>query len=204
MTTKVKICGITSLGDALRTIDAGADALGFNFWPGSKRFIEPAKAAEIIVRLPPFVTIVGLFVDQPLAQVRRTVALTGVHSVQLHGDEDEKFYKAVGRPVLKAVAVKSKASLRALRTPGVQGFVVDTPSTGRGGSGKTFDWSLLDGVSARVPLVLAGGLNALNVGDAIRQVKPWAVDVASGVERAPGQKDLKLVAQFIRAVRKSH
>ncbi len=198
---RAKICGITRLEDALAAARLGADALGFNFWPGSKRFVTPAAAREIIRQLPPLVTPVGVFVNQPEGELRAVAGETGIQVLQLHGDETPELCARLRLPVWKAVAVDRLGSLSRLLSYEVQAFVLDTPSRGFGGSGQPFDWSLAEGVSEAAPIVLAGGLTPENVADAIRAVRPWAVDVASGVESSPGGKDADRMARFLAAVR---
>ncbi|HET8733919.1 MAG TPA: phosphoribosylanthranilate isomerase [Anaeromyxobacteraceae bacterium] len=198
---RAKVCGITRLEDALAAARLGADALGFNFWPGSKRFVTPAAAREIIRRLPPLVTPVGVFVNQPEDELRAVAAETGIQVLQLHGDEPPELCARLPLPVWKAVAVDRLGALSRLLSYEVQAFVLDTPSRGFGGSGRPFDWSLAEGVSEATPIVLAGGLTPENVADAIRAVRPWAVDVASGVESSPGVKDADRMARFLAAVR---
>jgi phosphoribosylanthranilate isomerase len=198
---RAKICGITRLEDALAAARLGADALGFNFWPESKRFVTPAAAREIVRRLPPLVTPVGVFVNQPEGEMRAVAAETGVQVLQLHGDEPPELCARLPLPVWKAVAVDRLGSLARLLSYEVQAFVLDTPSRGFGGSGVPFDWSLAEGVSEAAPVVLAGGLTPDNVAEAIRAVRPWAVDVASGVESSPGVKDADRMARFLAAVR---
>ncbi|MGB8930691.1 MAG: phosphoribosylanthranilate isomerase [Anaeromyxobacteraceae bacterium] len=195
---RVKICGITRLEDALAAARAGADALGFNFWPKSKRYVDPRVAGEIISLLPPFVAAVGVFVDPTRDEALRAAELSGVHWLQLHGDESPEFCAALPLPVIKAIRVHHRASLDALDEFDVAGFLLDADTAGYGGSGKTFDWTLAAEGARRAPIVLAGGLRPENVADAVRQVRPWAVDVASGVERAPGVKDHEQTARFIR------
>lgn len=196
---KVKICGVTRLDDALAAVRLGADALGFNFWPRSKRYIPPAEARAIIRRLPPLVTAVGVFVDPSRDEVLRAVDVAGVVMAQLHGDEAPDFCASLPLPVLKAIRVAGVHSLAALASYEVRGFVLDTPSAGYGGSGKTFEWSLVAEVAREMPVVLAGGLGPENVAAAVRTVRPWAVDVASGVESAPGVKDEEKMRLFIDA-----
>lgn len=202
MSVRVKICGITRLRDALLACEFGADALGLNFWPGSKRYISPARAARIIKALPPFVQAVGLFVNAPRGQVRATVRLTGVGAVQLHGDEEPEDCAGFGVPVLKAIRMSSRGSAGKLeRFSEVQGFVLDAATPGYGGSGVSFDWRWATDVAASHRVVLAGGLTPRNVAGAVKRVRPWAVDVASGVEAAPGKKDPTLMRRFIRAAK---
>jgi phosphoribosylanthranilate isomerase len=198
---RVKICGITREEDALGAVRAGADALGFNFWPGSKRHLTAAAARRIVARLPPFVTPVGVFVNQPEAEVRAIAAETGVQVLQLHGDETPETCARMPLPVVKAIPVDALQSLSRLLSYEVSAFLLDTPSRGYGGSGAPFDWSLAEGVSEVAPVILAGGLDPENVAAAIRAVRPYAVDVASGVESSPGVKDMQKMVRFVAAVR---
>jgi len=198
---RIKICGVTRLEDALLAARLGADALGFNFWPGSKRHVAPAAAQAIISRLPPFVTPVGVFVNQPEGELRAIAAETGIQVFQLHGDEPPDLCSRLPLPVVKAVPVDQVATLSKLLSYEVQAFLLDTPSRGFGGTGRPFDWSLAEGVSEAAPVILAGGLTPENVADAIRAVRPWAVDVASGVESSPGVKDADRMSRFVTAVR---
>jgi phosphoribosylanthranilate isomerase len=197
VSARVKICGVTRLEDALLAARLGADAIGFNLWPGSKRHVPPDAVRAIVDRLPPFVTAVGIFVDQRAAEVLALAAHTGIAAIQLHGDESPAECSGYPLPVLKAVRVSGPASLAALDRYRVRAFVLDAPSPGFGGSGSTFDWSLARAAAERTTVVLAGGLTPENVADAIRAVRPWAVDVASGVEAMPGVKDPEKLARFI-------
>ena len=194
---RVKICGITRLEDALLAARLGADALGFNFWPRSKRFIDPGAARAIVDRLPPFVATVGLFVNQAPAEVVATATRSGVAAVQLHGDEPWEDVNALPMPALKALRVAGPESLAEMDRYRVRAFVLDAPSAGFGGSGATFDWALAREAAERATVILAGGLTPENVRDAIRAVQPYAVDVASGVESSPGVKDTAKLARFI-------
>jgi phosphoribosylanthranilate isomerase len=199
---RVKICGITRLEDALAAVRLGADALGFNFWPGSQRYLAPAAAREILRALPPFVTAVGVFVDPTREEAISAAAISGVQVLQLHGDEPPELCAHLPLPVLKGIRVSGPAALALLgRYVGVAGFLLDAASPGYGGSGRTFDWSLVAGAAERVTVVLAGGLTPANVAEAVRAVRPYAVDVASGVESAPGVKDPELMSRFIRAAK---
>ena len=198
MPVRVKICGVTRLEDALAAAQAGADALGFNFWPQSKRYVDPRAAGDIIALLPPFVATVGVFVDPTRDEALRAAEASGVQWLQLHGDESPELCASLPLPVLKAIRVRHRASLDLLDAYDVAGFLLDTDSPGYGGSGATFDWTLAAEGARRAPIVLAGGLRPENVADAVRQVRPWAVDVASGVESAPGVKDHEKTARFIR------
>ncbi len=200
---KVKICGITRLEDALAAVRLGVDALGFNFWPRSKRYLPPAAARDIVRRLPPLVTAVGVFVDPSRDEVLRAVDASGVGVAQLHGDESPELCLSLPLPVLKAIRVVDAGSLVQLASYDVRGFLLDTPGPGYGGSGRTFDWSLVAEVARELPIVLAGGLTPENVGEAVRVVHPWAVDVASGVESAPGVKDEDRMRRFIDAAKEA-
>jgi phosphoribosylanthranilate isomerase len=200
---RVKICGITRGEDALLAVRMGADALGFNFWPGSKRYVDPAKARTIVRALPPFVTAIGIFVNQSEDDVRRTAERSGVDGLQLHGDESPEYCMRFDLPVIKAIQVDSAHALAALASYEVRAFLLDAPSQGFGGSGAAFDWTLAEGISECGPIILAGGLTPENVSAAIRAVSPYAVDVASGVESSPGIKDADKMARFIRAVKEA-
>ncbi len=197
MPPRIKICGITRLEDALAAARLGADAVGFNFWPRSKRYLPPGEARAIVRRLPTFVTTVGVFVDPSRDEVLRALDACGIGVAQLHGDESPELCLSLPIPVLKAIRVAGANALAALASYDVQGFLLDAPSPGYGGSGQTFDWELAAEVARELPIVLAGGLGPDNVSEAIRVVRPWAVDVASGVERAPGVKDPELMRLFI-------
>ena len=198
---RIKICGITRAEDALAATRLGADALGFNFWPGSRRFVAPAAVRAIVARLPPFVVPVGVFVNQPEEEVVAMARESGVRVLQLHGDEPPEACARLPFPVVKAIRVDAVRSLSAFASYEVAAFLLDTPSRGFGGSGAPFDWSLAEGVSEIAPVILAGGLDPENVARAIRAVRPYAVDVASGVESAPGVKDLARLARFIATAR---
>ena len=200
-TVRIKICGVTRLEDALSAARLGADALGFNFWPGSKRHLDAAAARRIISRLPPFVTPVGVFVNQSEGEMRAIAAETGIQVFQLHGDEPPELCSRLPLPVVKAIPVDQVRTLSRLLSYEVQAFLLDTPSRGYGGTGQPFDWSLAEGVSEVAPVILAGGLTPENVAEAVRAVRPWAVDVASGVESSPGVKDADRMSRFIEAVR---
>ena len=204
----VKICGITSPADAALAVGAGADALGFVFWFMSPRKVDPARAAEIARDLPGSVLRVGVFVDRPREEMDEIADAVGLDLLQLHGDEPPEALAGLSRPVLKAVRVgPGFAADEALRyTRCAAGLVVDTRLPGEthmpGGTGVPFDWSLVKGLAARAPfLMLAGGLSPLNVAEAIRAVRPHAVDVSSGVEGLPGRKDAAKVRAFVQAAR---
>jgi phosphoribosylanthranilate isomerase len=203
--TRIKICGITRLEDALAAAGAGADAVGFVFHRPSSRFVDPAAAAAIVRALPPFMTAVGLFVDLQADEVRRILAAVPLGLLQFHGDESPEFCGQFGQPYLKAVRVRPETDLvqYAARFPGAAAMLLDAYRPGvPGGTGETFDWNLIPGqLAGRV--VLSGGLTAVNVGAGIERVRPWAVDVSSGVEAAPGIKDEWLIRRFAAAVRRT-
>jgi phosphoribosylanthranilate isomerase len=201
---KVKICGITSLADARAAIDAGADALGFVFYDRSPRYVSPQKAAAIIAGLPPFVQTVGLFVDEEVERVNWTADFCGLDLVQLHGAEPAAYCPDVNRRVIKAFRVKDAGSLQGIDGYPVAGYLLDAWSPhAPGGTGLTFDWQLARQAAGARPIILAGGLTPDNVAAAIAQVKPYAVDVSSGVEAAPGQKDHRKINAFIAAVQQA-
>ena len=203
MRTRVKICGITRLDDARLAVELGAAALGFNFYPPSPRYIAASAAAEIIRRLPPFVTPVGVFADETDAEHVAAVAREArVIAVQLHGP---RFLEAsgllVGFLLIHAVAVRDDFRPDELGRLKASAFMLDTFDPGlRGGTGRTFDWSIAREAKKYGPIILAGGLTPENVGQAIREVRPFAVDVASGVESAPGIKDPVKLRTFFEAV----
>lgn len=190
----VKVCGITNPEDALAAAEAGASALGFNFWPGSPRYIDPARAAEILDAVPAGVWKVGLFVDEAPERVEETAARMALDVVQIHGDVP---LPSVPR-LWKALGVKPGFRAEQLDGYAAEAFVLDAPAgPARGGTGTTYDWSLAAGIPKRV--VLAGGLDAGNVQEAIRTARPWGVDACSRLESAPGKKDHAKMAAFISA-----
>lgn len=206
MPIKIKICGITNLEDAEAAVAAGADALGFVFYSQSPRCIESAIAKRIIAQLPPFVIPVGVFVNHDQETIRNVFDECGLAFAQLHGEETPTFCESLGRPVLRALRLRDRGSLLASAEykgrMGVRGFVVDAFSTeAYGGTGQTGDWSLAREVAQAAPILLAGGLTSNNVQEAIRQVQPYGVDVSSGVEKSPGQKDHEKIHTFTQAVR---
>lgn len=203
MPVAVKICGITSVEDALSAAQAGAHAVGLVFHPASPRYVAPERAAQIVRRLPPFVTAVALFVDAPPDAVRAVLDTVPVHLLQFHGSEAPEYCAGFERPYLKAVRVRPGVDLLqyAARYASAKGLLLDAFSdAAHGGTGESFDWTLIP-ASLPLPVVLAGGLTPQNVGEAVRKVRPWAVDVSSGVERAKGIKDAAKVAAFIRGAR---
>lgn len=203
MNTRIKICGITRPEDGLRAVRMGADAIGLVFYAQSPRAVSVEQARKITDALPPFVTTVGLFVNADAGFVRSVLAAVPLDLLQFHGDEQPSDCENFGRPYLKAVRVRAGVDLlqyaRDFHT--ARGLLLDAWVEGvRGGTGATFDWSLIP-QSLTLPVVLSGGLDAGNVGAAIRAVRPWAVDVSSGVESAKGIKDAAKMQAFINGVR---
>jgi phosphoribosylanthranilate isomerase len=194
----VKICGITELEDAELAVECGASAVGFVFWPDSPRFIDPTRAYAIAAKLPPFVTPVGVFVNQPADHVNDVAAFVGLGAVQLHGDESVEYAATVMRPVLKAMTLTAAADALIDRWPPTAMVLLDAHDpVRRGGTGTTIDWAKAAAVAARRRILLAGGLTPDNVADAIDRVRPFGIDVSSGVESSPGVKDrVKLRALF--------
>ncbi|WHZ21832.1 MAG: Phosphoribosylanthranilate isomerase [Nitrospira sp.] len=206
MTVKVKICGLTNAEDAAAAVEAGADAVGFVFHKKSPRCAEAAVVKGIVKTLPPFVLPIGVFVNEDAKVVRDVVDSCGLALVQLHGDETAAYCEALGRPVLKAIRLKDRRSFLILAEfqgrAGVRGFLVDAfSSDAYGGTGQVADWALAAEASSAAPVLLAGGLTPENVSQAILQVRPYGVDVSSGVEASPGKKDHEKVRAFVRAVR---
>ena len=201
--TRIKICGLTRRDDALRAADLGADALGFVFAPRSRRRADPDLVARLVEELPPFVTVVGVFMDQPADEVRSVAAACRLDVVQLHGTENAAYVEALGLKVLKAVALASCDDLALLTAyPGLRSFLLDAAVGGeRGGTGHTFDWSWAVEAKSYGNIVLAGGLHPGNVAEAVDFVRPWGVDVCSGTEGAPGVKDPEKLVQFVCRVR---
>ena len=198
----VKICGITRREDAEAAVAEGASALGFIFWPGSPRFIEPSLAKEIVAALPPSVAAVGVFVNQPAGHVNSVASLVGLSFVQLHGDEDEGAAAGMTLPVIKAVAVRD-GTFPDRRWPGLAMLLIDADDPiRRGGTGMTANWPAAAALAGRRRVLLAGGLRPDNVAEAIRCVRPFGIDVSSGVEQAPGIKDRRLLAALFEAIRK--
>ena len=200
MRTRVKICGITRLEDALAAAHAGADALGFVFYPSSPRHVEPEQAARIIAALPPFVTTVALFVNADAETIAEVVKETRVDLLQFHGNECPDYCARHGRPWIKAIRMKEGVDLEAeaQRYSAASALLLDAYRPGvPGGTGEAFDWERIP-LSLRSRIVLAGGLNPENVAEAVRQVQPWAVDVSGGVESAPGIKDADRIERFMR------
>ena len=202
MKTRIKICGLTREEDVDAAVAAGADALGFVFYPPSPRYVAPQRAAELARRIPPFVDIVGLFVNESPAAVHAACMALPISLLQFHGNEDAAYCRQFARPYLRAARVRQGLDLvEFARTfPDARGLLLDAFVEGYGGGGHVFDWTL---IPPDLPgfLVLSGGLTATNVGEAMRRVRPVAVDVSSGVEMGKGIKDHSKIAAFVAAVR---
>jgi phosphoribosylanthranilate isomerase len=202
--TRIKICGLTREADVDAAVAAGADAIGFVFYAPSPRYVSPQRAAELARRIPPFVEVVGLFVNESAEAVRAACAALPISILQFHGDEDAAYCRQFARPYLRAARVRPGLDLvefsRAF--PDARGLLLDAFVEGYGGGGHVFDWTL---IPPDLPgfLVLSGGLTATNVGEAMRRVRPVAVDVSSGVEMSKGIKDHSKIAAFVAAVRKA-
>ena len=203
---RVKICGITSELDAQRAARAGAWALGFNFYKKSPRFISPFKAKKIMDTLPPFMTSVGIFVNHNAGAMRDIITHCGLRAVQLHGDEDHHFCHRLKRynvKIIKVFRVGEGFDPKMIENYKVDALMFDTYDQHHfGGTGKTFDWNILKQVKSitELPIILSGGLNSHNVIEPVNELKPYAVDVNSGVEEAPGKKDAKKMKDFIDIV----
>lgn len=200
--TRIKICGLTRQQDLEAAIRLGADAVGFVFFPPSPRYLSLAQAHQLALRVPPFVTRVGLFVNADPQQVRDTLAEVRLDLLQFHGEEEAGYCAQFGLPYLKAARVRPGVDLlefaRTYAT--AQGILLDAWVEAYGGAGQSFDWSLIPS-NFPLPMILSGGLHMDNVGEAVMKIKPWAVDVSSGVESAKGIKDADKIAAFIAAVR---
>ncbi len=193
---RVKVCGITNLDDALAAVQAGADALGFIFAPSPRR-VTPQTARRIIAALPPLVQTVGVFVNQSLERVRRLRSWCGLHWVQLHGDESPDYARRLGRGVIKTLAVGRTPPQDWERFAGTALLLDTWTPQARGGSGQSFDWRLAAPLARCRPVILAGGLDPDNLPRAVAAVRPYAVDVCSGVEQSPGRKDHAKLREFI-------
>lgn len=211
--TRIKICGLTRSEDVRVVVAAGADALGFVFYPASPRYVSPDFVAQLLQELPPFVVSVGLFVNVSKAELQEVLAKAPIQLLQFHGDETAEqchaLASAVNRPFIRAFRVKPDTSAQDLlecektyraASPLFNGLLLDTFVDSFGGSGKVFDWSLIPKELAPL-VVLSGGLNVQNATDAVRRVRPFAVDISSGVEISKGIKDMAKVRAFIEAVR---
>lgn len=201
--TRVKICGITTVEDAVDAVGAGADALGFVFVPGTPRAVPPEAVARIVATLPPFIATVGVFVNRPLQEILEIAAACRLQAIQLHGEEPAEVARSIPMKVIKAVRVKDAESLRLLETYPAHAFLLDTFVEGKlGGTGKVLPWEVAAHARGPARIILSGGLRPDNVDQAIRLVRPYAVDVSSGVEMHPGRKDRQKVREFIAAVRR--
>jgi phosphoribosylanthranilate isomerase len=203
MSVLIKICGITNLADALVSVEAGADILGFVFYERSPRYIPPQVAREIIRRLPASVVKAGVFVNADKERIDSIIGECGLDMLQFHGEERPEYCLRFGLRTMKAFRIRGPESLRMLRDYGTDAWLLDAYTPGaQGGTGERFDWDLaVEAGSWGRPIFLAGGLTPSNVATALRQVHPSGVDVSSGVEAAPGRKDARKVKSFIAAVR---
>ncbi|MEK0435122.1 MAG: hypothetical protein RL369_1171 [Pseudomonadota bacterium] len=211
--TRIKLCGLTRPADVSAAVALGADAIGLVFYPPSPRYVSPAQAGQLLAELPAFVSAVGLFVNPELAEVQACIEAAPISILQFHGDETAaqcaEIAQRVRRPFLRALRIKPEMKAADLlefeaayriSSPLFAGLLLDTWSEAYGGTGKVFDWSLIPAELAR-RAVLSGGLNVQNATDAVRQLRPHAVDVSSGIESAKGVKDVALMSAFIAAVR---
>jgi phosphoribosylanthranilate isomerase len=199
---RIKVCGITRLEDAQMAVDQGFDAIAFNFYPKSKRYIPPEQAREIIRRLPPFTQLVGVFVNEPLDALRAAAAAAGVGAVQLHGTETPEYCGQITLPVIKSFGMDPNFDFEKMKAYRVSAFLLDTFSSElAGGTGQIFDWKLAIKAKKYGNIILAGGLSPYNLLDALQTVEPYAVDVNSGVETRPGEKTAQKMKQIIDIVR---
>ncbi|GIW45437.1 MAG: N-(5'-phosphoribosyl)anthranilate isomerase [Candidatus Binatia bacterium] len=195
---RVKICGITTIEDARQAVAAGADWIGLNFYPASPRSVDPDRAREIVTVLGKRVQIVGVFVNASRSEVQEIVESVGLDLLQFHGDESPSYCSGWPRPVIKALRMRGREDLDRAQAYRVDYLLVDAHASGHyGGTGKTVDWALVGAWKPPAKLILAGGLDPDNVAEAVRIVRPFGVDVASGVERRPGQKDPVKMRRFI-------
>jgi phosphoribosylanthranilate isomerase len=199
--TRIKICGITNTADAMAACEYGADAIGFVFARSSRQIL-PEAAREIIRAIPPFITAVGVFVDEPADSVREIARFCRLDTVQLHGNESPEYVAGLDLPVIKSFGVKDNSVIERIHQFNLKWFLMDTymPDMA-GGSGRSFDWAIAADAARLGQMILAGGLTADNVTAALATVRPYAVDVSSGVELAPGKKDHDKIQQFIHEVR---
>lgn len=199
---EVKICGLTTVEDAMRCIEAGTDAIGLNFWSGSSRFVDLLTAKEIVAAAGDHAQMVGVFVDAEPARIRQILSETGIAWAQLHGDEGPASVAELLPNAYKAIGVRDGSAVQLARTFPGEHLLLDASVPGMpGGTGRTFDWAIAAEVAKERKLTLAGGLNPDNVNEAVRLVHPFRVDVASGVESSPGRKDPDLVRRFIEAAK---
>ncbi len=203
MRTRVKICGITNIDDALAAVDEGADALGFVFYKPSPRYIDIQNAKNIIDKIPPFISKVALFVNADAGFVNKVIKQLSIDLLQFHGDESEAFCQSFNRPYMKAIRVQEKTDmdLMAKQYHSSSGLLLDAfDSSQYGGTGQAFDWALMP-KNFPLPMILAGGLNVANIAKAIKKTQPYAVDISSGVEKSKGLKDHLLIQQFMHEVK---
>lgn len=199
---RVKICGVTSAADVRAVAEAGADAVGFNFWPKSKRWVEPHLAAELARGLPAFVSRVGVFVDEERDRIEEIAARVGLDVIQLHGAEPPDLARGLSRRVVRGIRARTASDLDGAEEYGASAILIDAyAADAPGGTGLRADWALAREAARRFPVILAGGLDPSNVADAVRAVRPYAVDVASGVERTPGVKDPDKIRAFVDQAR---
>jgi phosphoribosylanthranilate isomerase len=202
--TRIKICGIREPAHARIAAEAGADAVGLVFWGPSPRYVTADEAAAVAAALPPYVSAVGLFVDSPEDEIRRILARVPLDLLQFQGDEPPDFCAGFGKPFVRAVRMEQGTDLLeyARRFSRAKALLLDAHSPGKpGGTGLTFDWTAIP-AALPMPVILSGGLTPANVGRAVREVRPWAVDVSSGVESSRGVKDPRKIVEFIRSVRR--
>ena len=201
MSVRVKICGITSAADAIAAVDAGADALGFMFFENSKRNVLPGVAAGIIRELPPFISKVGVFVNPTVEFVKKAIETSGIDTLQFHGEERPEFCAQFGLKVIKAFRIRHADSLRAALNYRSHAWLLDSYVDGQhGGTGVAFNWDIaVEATKLSRMVILAGGLKVETVAEAVRKVRPYAVDVSGGVEAAPGRKDHRKIREFIAA-----
>jgi phosphoribosylanthranilate isomerase len=204
MRTRIKICGLTRTVDVDAAVNAGADAIGFVFYPPSSRLLGIEQAATLSARVPPFVTKVGLFVNESESTVKKILAGVALDLMQFHGEEDEAYCRSFGLPYIKVARVRPGLDLVkfARRYPSASALLLDAYVEGYGGAGEMFDWSMIPS-KLPLPVILSGGLNVANVTEAVRRVRPFAVDVSSGVELDKGIKDAEKIAAFVAAVNKA-
>ena len=204
MSVRIKVCGVCRLPDVEASIEAGADAIGFNCWPGSPRYLKPDDAAKLVSKVPPSILTVGVFVKAPTQEVAESVRIAGFRAIQLHGDEDPTSYAHLPVEIIQVIRMKDGQALPSGPAPAcVRRVLLDTHVAEFGGAGRTFDWTRAALARERLgrDVLIGGGLTADNVGEAIRLGRPWGVDVASGVESSPRAKDARKIRAFVAAVR---
>lgn len=199
--TRVKICGIKRFQDAVCAVESGADALGFIFYSKSKRYISPADARDIIEKLPPFISLVGVFVNYSVQDINHTIDKAGINTIQLHGDESPSFCNNFKIPVIKTIRISDNLNSKLIESFNVQAILFDTfKEEEYGGTGSVFNWDIVKTAGITNNIIISGGLNPENVHEAVSKIKPYAVDVSSGVEASPGIKDHLKINKFIEAV----